>query len=87
MNIQADAIVHPTNNSFFMGGDVGVYYSTKDLKEFLLSINKIGKALAAAGGQQLRDAVAQLKNDSAINNAGDGKTRSYTLLESRLFFI
>jgi hypothetical protein len=26
VNIKADAIVHPTNNSFFMGGDVGVYF-------------------------------------------------------------
>jgi O-acetyl-ADP-ribose deacetylase (regulator of RNase III) len=24
VNIQADAIVHPTNNSFYMGGDVGM---------------------------------------------------------------
>jgi O-acetyl-ADP-ribose deacetylase (regulator of RNase III) len=26
VNIKADAIVHPTNNSFFMGGDVGMYF-------------------------------------------------------------
>ena len=25
VNIKADAIVHPTNNSFYMGGDVGEY--------------------------------------------------------------
>ncbi|CAF1094007.1 unnamed protein product [Adineta ricciae] len=52
VNIQADAIVHPTNNSFYMGGDVG-------------------KALAKAGGQQLRDAVADAGRNSAIANYGD----------------
>ncbi len=25
VNIKADAIVHPTNDSFYMGGDVGLY--------------------------------------------------------------
>jgi len=52
VNIQADALVHPTNNSFYMGGDVG-------------------KALAKAGGQELRDAVAQTANDATLTNFGD----------------
>ncbi|CAF1580308.1 unnamed protein product, partial [Adineta steineri] len=52
VNIKADAIVHPTNNSFFMGGDVG-------------------KAIAKAGGQELKDAVAQAAKDSTLTNSGD----------------
>ncbi|CAF0967751.1 unnamed protein product [Adineta steineri] len=52
VNIKADAIVHPTNNSFYMGGDVG-------------------KAIAKAGGQELKDAVAQAAKDSTLTNSGD----------------
>ncbi|CAF1042266.1 unnamed protein product [Rotaria sp. Silwood1] len=52
VNIKADAIVHPTNSSFYMGGDVG-------------------NALAKAGGQQLRDAVAEAARNSTLTNAGD----------------
>ncbi|CAF1080584.1 unnamed protein product [Rotaria sordida] len=52
VNIKADAIVLPTNDSFYMGGEVG-------------------NALAKAGGQQLRDAVAQAAKNATIPNAGD----------------
>jgi len=37
VNIKADAIVHPTNNSFYMGGDVGSYFFSK--KRCFLNIN------------------------------------------------
>ncbi|CAM4925194.1 unnamed protein product [Rotaria socialis] len=52
VNIKADAIVHPTNASFYMGGDVG-------------------KALASAGGQELRNAVADAAKNATLINSGD----------------
>ena len=40
---------------------------------FLFKIQIIGRVLDKAGGQQLRDVVAQTAKGAALINAGDGK--------------
>ena len=74
VNIEADAIVHPTNNSFYMGGDVGKIFRTKIKTDLERSIFFIpGNAIAKAGGQQLRNAVAQLAKAGGLVKASDGQ--------------
>lgn len=44
---------------------------------FLIFIAQVffsGKAIAKAGGQQLRDAVADVAKTANIDNSGDGKS-------------
>ena len=73
VNIKADAIVHPTNDSFYMGGDVGKEIEW-DMRPIGLFI--VGKALANAGGQELRDAVADVAKNGGLANAAEGKILS-----------
>jgi len=69
INIQADAIVHPTSSSLSFGGEVG-------------------NALAKAGGQQLKEAVANASKTQTLNKTSDVCiTDAPNLLASHLIHV
>ncbi len=74
INIKADAIVHPTNASLSLGGEVGSYfhYLLSNINFFFVNKKNIGHALAKAGGQELRDALSQAAKNKSLTNTADG---------------
>ena len=54
VDVVADAIVHPTNNTFYLGGEVGAAISQKGGKELRDAVSQLHKThgnIATGGGK------------------------------------
>ena len=85
MNVRADALVHPTNASFYMGGEVGMFtthFHAEKLKKncwclidqyAFTCVSHIGSAIAKAGGKAFQQEVKALSEEHGALDTAAGR--------------